>query len=130
MARVGVPGARVVVIDMVDGGSRHNELERLRDPSHTAALTRERLVGLLRDADIDASVVAEREHTMDADLWLAQAHGEREPVEAALRAEAEGGAPTGLRARRSTARCRSPRPGRSPPANVNGSRRGSRRKLR
>ncbi len=99
MARVGVPGARVVVVDMVDGGWRHNELERLRDPSHTAALSRERLVGLLRGAEIGASVVAEREHAMDAGLWLRQAHGEREPVEAALRAEAEGGAPTGLRAR-------------------------------
>ncbi len=100
MARVGVPGARVVVIDMIDGGLRHNELERLRDPSHTSALSHERLVALLRDAGFDAAVVAEREHTMDADRWLAQAHGSREPVETALRAEAEGGALTGLRARR------------------------------
>ena len=35
---------------------------------------------------------------MDAARWLAQAHGEREPVEAALREEARGGPPTGLRA--------------------------------
>lgn len=99
MARVGVPGARVVVVDMVDGGARHNELERLRDPSHTSALSRERLVELLHDAGFDADVVAEREHTMHADRWLAQAHGSPEPVEAALRAEAEGGPVTGLRAR-------------------------------
>jgi ubiquinone/menaquinone biosynthesis C-methylase UbiE len=99
MARVGTPGARVVVVDMVDGGARHNELERLRDPSHTSALTTSTLLALLAAAGIEASVASEREHTMDASRWLAQAHGEREPVEAALRAEAQGGAPTGLHAR-------------------------------
>ncbi len=99
MARVGVPDTRVVIVDMVDGGSRHNELERLRDPSHTSALTTSTLLALLADAGFDASVVAEREHTMDASRWLAQAHGEQEPVEAALRAEAQGGPPTGLHAR-------------------------------
>jgi SAM-dependent methyltransferase len=99
MERVGVPGARVVVIDMVDGGARHNELERLRDPSHTSALSRERLVELLRDAGFEGAVVAEREHTMDASRWLSQAHGTPGPVEAALRAEAQGGPPTGLHAR-------------------------------
>ena len=99
MARVGVRGARVVIVDMVDGGSRHNELERLRDPSHTSALTTSTLLGLLAGPGIDASVASEHEHTMDASRWLAQAHGEREPVEAALRAEAQGGPPTGLHAR-------------------------------
>jgi len=98
MTRVGVPGARVVVVDMVDGGARHNELERLRDPSHTTALSAPALLSLLAEAGITASVAAEREHTMDASRWLAQAHGDREPVEAALREEAEGGGPTGLRA--------------------------------
>jgi SAM-dependent methyltransferase len=99
MARVGGPGARVVIVDMVDGGHDHNALERLRDPSHTSALTTSTLLAHLADAGIDASVAAEREHTMDASRWLAQAHGEREPVETALRAEAQGGPPTGLHAR-------------------------------
>jgi SAM-dependent methyltransferase len=99
MARVGVPGARVVVIDMVDGGFEHNALERLRDPSHTTALPRETLLALLADAGIDAAVASEREHTMDADRWLRQAHGDPEPVAAALEAEARGGPATGLRAR-------------------------------
>jgi SAM-dependent methyltransferase len=99
MARVGVPGARVVVVDMVDGGFAHNELERRRDPSHAAALSRDALLGLLEDAGIAASVVGEREHTIDAERWLAQAHGDRERVAAALRDEAAGGSATGLRAR-------------------------------
>src|SRR4051812_29780710 len=50
MARVGVARARVAIVDMVDGGFAHNELERLRDPSHVAALSRERLLELLGDA--------------------------------------------------------------------------------
>ena len=99
MTRVGVPGARVGVVDMVDGGARHNELERLRDPSHTSALTADALLALLAHAGITAAVAAEREHTMDASRWLSQAHGDREPVEAALQAEAQGGPPTGLHAR-------------------------------
>jgi ubiquinone/menaquinone biosynthesis C-methylase UbiE len=98
MARVAVPGGRVVAIDMVDGGFEHNRLERLRDPSHTSALTRDALHGLLQDAGIDIDTESTREHTMDAARWLAQAHGEPVAVEAALRAEAAGGPPTGLRA--------------------------------
>jgi SAM-dependent methyltransferase len=99
MARVGVPGARVAVVDMVDGGFSHNALERLRDPSHAAALSRDRLVSLLADAGFAGSVVAEREQAIDAARWLAQAHGDAEAVSRALEAEASGGEPTGLRAR-------------------------------
>jgi hypothetical protein len=85
---------------MIDGGHAHNALERLRDPSHATALPREELVSLVRAAGFgDAAVVSEREQSIDAARWLAQAHGDPGPVEAALRAEASGGAPTGLRAR-------------------------------
>jgi ubiquinone/menaquinone biosynthesis C-methylase UbiE len=99
MARVGVDGARVAVIDMLDGGLAHNELERLRDPSHTAALSRETLVALLREAGFTAEIVSEREQAIDGARWLAQAHGDRDAVLAALQEEAAGGAPTGLKAR-------------------------------
>ncbi|WP_028058857.1 hypothetical protein [Candidatus Solirubrobacter pratensis] len=51
------------------------------------------------DAGFDAAVVSEHEHRIDAERWLAQAHGAPEPVREALRAEASGGAETGLRAR-------------------------------
>jgi SAM-dependent methyltransferase len=99
MARVGVPGARVVVADMIDGGYEHNRLERLRDPSHTTALDLGTLVDLLTDTGFEVTVVDRSEHTIDAERWLLQAHGDREAVAAALRDEAEGGPPTGLRAR-------------------------------
>jgi SAM-dependent methyltransferase len=98
MARVAVPGARIAIVDMIDGGLAHNELERLRDPSHATALSRTQLVSLLADAGFDAAVVAERDRSIDADRWLAQAHGSPVPVLEALRAEASGGAATGLRA--------------------------------
>jgi SAM-dependent methyltransferase len=103
MARVAKPGGTVAVIDMVDGGARHNELERLRDPSHTRALPEAELVGALAAAGVDASVVSERVQRIPAEPWLERAasvDAPREEVLALLAAEADGGAPTGLSASR------------------------------
>jgi SAM-dependent methyltransferase len=103
MARVCRPGGAVAIIDLVaqDGeiGARHNELERLRDPSHARALEEPELVAVLADAGVRAAVAAERRERMAASPWLDRAGPaapERERVLAALRAEADGGAPTGL----------------------------------
>ena len=103
MARVCRPGGTVAIIDMVveDGavGERHNELERLRDPSHAGALDEDALVAVLADAGMAASVVAERRQALPVAPWLDQAapgEADRERVLAALRAEADGGEPTGL----------------------------------
>ena len=75
MARVCRPGGVVAVIDMVaEPGepSRRDELERLRDPSHTRALAREELLGVMADAEIAAELVSERTHAMDATRWVNQ----------------------------------------------------------
>jgi SAM-dependent methyltransferase len=110
MARVCRPGGAVAIIDLVaqDGevGARHNELERLRDPSHARALEESELVGLLAGAGVRASVVAEREQELPVAAWLDQSapgEAERELVLAAFEAEAAGGPATGLRVRRDEA---------------------------
>jgi SAM-dependent methyltransferase len=103
MARVCRPGGTIAVIDLAAEagavGERHNELERLRDPSHARALGEEELVRVLADAGVPAEVVAERSAHMAASPWLDGAGPgaeERERVLAALRAEADGGQRTGL----------------------------------
>ncbi len=107
MARVCRPGGTLAVIDMVgesgEIGARHTEIERLRDPSHARALEAAELVGILRDAGVEAEQAAERRQLLDAHRWLEQGQpGEAEGTEvlAALEAEADGGAPTGLSVRR------------------------------
>ena len=104
MARVCRRGGTVAVIDMVcEPGGRHDDLERLRDPSHVRGLQERELVTTLTDAGTEATVVAERRQIMPVVPWLDQAGppaADRERILAALQAEANGGAPTGLRAHR------------------------------
>lgn len=107
MARVCRAGGLVAVIDMVaearDDAVRRDELERLRDPSHTRALEAGELAGLLRKAGVSADVVAERRRTLDATSWVEQGQpGEAAAAEvrAVLESEAEGGPATGLSAHR------------------------------
>ncbi|HEY7267419.1 MAG TPA: methyltransferase domain-containing protein [Solirubrobacterales bacterium] len=107
MARVCRPGGKVAVIDMVAedpaDAARRDELERLRDPSHTRALAAKELASLPAEAGISAEIVAERRRTLDATAWVEQGQPP-EPAAAevlkALGEEADGGAATGLRARR------------------------------
>ena len=101
MARVCRRGGTVAVIDMVDGGGRHNELERLRDPSHTRALAAGELLDGLGVAGVAAELLAERRQRMPAAPWVRRAaspDAAREEILAVLEAEAGGGEPTGLHA--------------------------------
>jgi SAM-dependent methyltransferase len=107
MARVARPGATVAVVDMVsepgEPGARHNELERLRDPSHTRALEEAELLTVLDGAGVAATVVAERRQRLPAQPWMERAaspDAPREQVLATLEAEAGGGPATGLHAAR------------------------------
>jgi ubiquinone/menaquinone biosynthesis C-methylase UbiE len=104
MARVCRQDGSVTLIDMVAGSSRHDELERLRDPSHTRALPEDELRSLLSAAGRETHREARHEQEMPVERWLEQSKtpkdtGER--IRVALEEEAEGGAPTGLRAARS-----------------------------
>jgi SAM-dependent methyltransferase len=101
MARVCRPGGRVAVIDMVAGRDRHDELERLRDPSHTRALGRDELLSLFRAAGRDGRIADERTHAFAVEGWIARAHTpetDAATIRQALAEEATGGAPTGLQA--------------------------------
>jgi ubiquinone/menaquinone biosynthesis C-methylase UbiE len=104
MARVSRPDGSVTLIDMVAGGARHDELERLRDPSHTRAVPEDGLRSLLSAAGFEARREARHEQEMPVEPWLDQSktpQDTRDLIRAALEDEAEGGAPTGLRAARS-----------------------------
>jgi ubiquinone/menaquinone biosynthesis C-methylase UbiE len=104
MARVCRTGGAVTIVDLLNGGARHDELERLRDPSHAHALTERELRDLVAAAcAVPAARCATREHTMLVEPWLEQSatsDPERGLVREALRAEADGSSPTGLRAAR------------------------------
>jgi len=103
MARVCRPEGSVTVIDMVAGGERHDEFERLRDPSHTRALPEEELRSLLAAAGREPSREADWDQAMPVEAWLDQARtpeADRARIRAAFEDEANGGAPTGMRAKR------------------------------
>lgn len=105
MARCARPGGQVAVADLVADpdpriASAHNELERLRDPSHTRMLGREELVALIGDAGLAVEAVAERERRRPLAPWLEQAGATAAAatgIRARLRAELAGGPATGLR---------------------------------
>ncbi|HEX3733831.1 MAG TPA: methyltransferase domain-containing protein [Solirubrobacterales bacterium] len=80
MARVVRPGGWVVVADHLtdadgDAAAWHEEIERLRDPSHWACLTRERLLA----AGEGAGLVLDEEEVIPLDLdfeeWLGRGSG-------------------------------------------------------
>ncbi|HSD24520.1 MAG TPA: methyltransferase domain-containing protein [Solirubrobacterales bacterium] len=103
MVRVCRPDGSVTLIDMVAGGPRHDELERLRDPSHTRALPDQELRALFARAGREVRSEAEWEQPLPVEPWLDQAataEDARDEIRAALEQEAAGGGATGLRAER------------------------------
>jgi ubiquinone/menaquinone biosynthesis C-methylase UbiE len=101
MARVCRAGGTVAVIDMArepgDAGERHNELERLRDPSHTTALTEQGLLDCLTGAGLkDVRRLGERHQRMHVSPWLDQASPSSEARAEIEQALAAGGSETGL----------------------------------
>jgi SAM-dependent methyltransferase len=107
MARVCRPGGRVGIMDIVVAEPEHadayNQRERLRDPSHTRALTGAELRTAMEDTGLELTHDAERDQPMPLARWLAQSNPPREVAErlrGELEAEFDGGEPTGMRAQR------------------------------
>jgi ubiquinone/menaquinone biosynthesis C-methylase UbiE len=104
MRRVCRAGGRVAIIDIVaaepERADHYNHLERLRDPSHTRALTAAVLRGQLVRAGLEISHWAERDRPMPLERWLAQTQP-RQVIAGLIRGELEeeiaGKASTGMR---------------------------------
>jgi ubiquinone/menaquinone biosynthesis C-methylase UbiE len=104
MVRVCRHGGMIALIDLValgpDVAADHNRLERLRDPSHTNALTEAELASVVEEAGATIVHRASHDQRLDVERWLRQAEtpgDAADRIRAELRAELERGRPTGLR---------------------------------
>lgn len=102
MRRVLRPGGRLAVADLIcdpdpEIAARQNHLERLRDPSHTRMLALDELAELVGGTDVEF-----RDIERSLEPWLAQTRTSKRAanqIRKALKAELEGGPPTGFRPR-------------------------------
>jgi SAM-dependent methyltransferase len=103
--RVCRPGGAAMMIDIVApedpaAAQRYNHLERLRDPSHTTALSFSALQKLMTDAGFTVATTDVNPHgEMDAEAWfdLSQSSlAAREQVLSVLEQELQGGEVTGF----------------------------------
>jgi ubiquinone/menaquinone biosynthesis C-methylase UbiE len=104
MARVCGRGGRVAIIDLIAADEplarKQNLLERMRDPSHTRALSVPELAELLERAGTAVVHQTTRDQVLPVERWLSQAQTANETAEGIrreLQAELEGGEATGLR---------------------------------
>ena len=104
MARVCAAGGTVAIMDIVAAepltSDLYNHVERLRDSSHTQALTLDELQEIVTRVGLTITHEASFDHVMDCERWLAQADAAPDTADAIrtlLRAELAGGAPTGMR---------------------------------
>ena len=98
MRRVLRPGGRLAVADLIahpEAAETQNRLETLRDPSHARMLELDELTALVGTGDVEV-----RDVDRPLEPWLVQtepAPDVAQEIRDALRAELEGGPPTGFR---------------------------------
>jgi ubiquinone/menaquinone biosynthesis C-methylase UbiE len=104
MKRVCRPGGNVAIVDLLASGddklrARYNRLERLRDRSHTEALSQHQMESMATKIGLKVESFSSRRVRMDFEEWLDFAHAgptARERIRAALQQELKGGEPTGF----------------------------------
>jgi ubiquinone/menaquinone biosynthesis C-methylase UbiE len=104
MIRVCRPGGNVVVVDLLAPAdhklrARYNLLERLRDRSHTEALSQRQMESMATKLGLKMMSFSSRQVKMDLEEWLDFAHaglGARKAIRAALQQELKGSQPTGF----------------------------------
>ena len=105
MVRVCKPNHRIAIIDLLAPADRkiaktYNDLERLRDPSHSVAFSQKQMEKLLRAAGIHAEKIEIRDVKVDFQKWVAMTETEPvhvESLKARLLDDLRGGAQTGMR---------------------------------
>jgi ubiquinone/menaquinone biosynthesis C-methylase UbiE len=104
MVSVCRPDGRIAIIDLVAPdpalAGEQDRLERLRDRSHTRALSVEGLRTLLERSGARAFHETFHDHRLPVERWLAQTAPPAEraqAIRAELSAELDGGTPTGMR---------------------------------
>lgn len=107
MARVTRDSGALVIVDLLspddaDLAERYNAFERMRDPSHTRAVTAGELRSLLNAAGRPVADWSARDVEVALDPWLDLTRtpdSTRRTIVRALERELEGGPPTGMRPR-------------------------------
>ena len=104
MCRVCRSEGRVAIVDLVSPepelAQQYNHWERLRDPTHTSALTQEQLHRLLEESGLRLENSTHHDQVLDVERWLRQADTNPEAegrIRCALDEELAGGARTGMR---------------------------------
>ena len=107
MARVTRDSGTLAIVDLLSPddaalAERYNTLERMRDPSHTWAVTAGELRSLLGAVGRQVGSWAERDVEVELDPWFDLTRtsvSTRETIVLALERELRGGPPTGMRPR-------------------------------
>jgi ubiquinone/menaquinone biosynthesis C-methylase UbiE len=109
MVRVCRRGGQVAIIDLISPDDptvavTYNALERLRDPSHTRALTDAELQQVMQAGGVTIVHTAGRDVEAHVERWMDLTHPTpeaRQTITAALTQELQGGTTTGMRPFRS-----------------------------
>ena len=105
MVRVCKPDHAVGIIDLLSPSDQsliasYNRLERMRDASHTIALTREQLVKAMEVSGLSILRFDSRDINVDFGLWVEMTGTDpqtRNTINSELEQEVRGGAKTGMR---------------------------------